>query len=360
MATQTKLTSLQARPSASGLSTLLQGRNANTDMQLPVGTKTELDQASDMQTPTTTESPTPIEDLISQFQTQAEEARAANEARYTEGKDIYSQIAGMFGPESSYGQSYLQQYDTTKKQALANQLQSLITSGLGNVTTTSNLETAYEGQVGVPFRTQLADLMMSKRAEALGNLAGFIERREDVAPSPELLANLVTQSTAGPETTTGEEETGTTAELTGAGKYFTGGAATDTGAYATGGISSTQYRLEAKRQRIIESKSKQISTLQNRLRTKQKQLSKYNVGDPQHDRLQDQISKLEDQLAEAQDILDENAEPIVESGIFASEQKRRRELQQKKEAEKPVGKVTSTYGAPIMPGFGKGGGFSKF
>jgi len=306
--------------------------------------------------------PLTTQDLVGQFQTQADEARAANEARYGQGLGIYDQIISMFQPGGGFGAGQTEQYERTKEQALATQQQQAITSGLGNVTTQLGAESAYEQRVGVPFRLQLADLVTERLTGAMGQKAGFIERREDEPPSPELLANLVTQAEAGPVAGEGvatEGEEGAAA-ATGAASYFTGGAG-GVPSYAPGGqISGTQYRMEAKRQRIIEQKTKQTTTLNNRLRNKNKQLVKLGPDDPKRERLEDQIAKLEGKLAEAQDILDENVDPIVESGTFAAEQKRRREFQRKKEEEKVVGSFGGG-GGPIMPlqgGWGSGGAMS--
>jgi hypothetical protein len=329
-------------PSAPGLTSLVDpaAGTLTGDMQTPMIT----DQSGDMQLPVDTlpgdggvgSTPLTSQDLVGQFQTQADEARAANEARYGQGLGIYDQIISMFQPGGGFGAGQMEQYERTKEQALATQQQSAITSGLGNVTTQLGAESAYEQRVGVPFKLQLADLVTERLTGAMGEKAGFIERREDEAPDPRLMADLVMGAEAGPVTgegVAGEGGEGTAAA--GAGGYFTDGAA-GTPSYAAGGqISNVQYRMEAKRQRTILQSTNKVRTLENRLRNKNKQLTKLGPDDPKRERLEDQIAKLEGNMQEAQDRLDENADPIVDSGIFAAEQQRKKErIQKANQAEK--------------------------
>jgi len=342
-------TALSTGPSAPGLASLAVSDTQSPmtvptgqsgDMQLPSTEPDFTGQAGDMQLPTTGLSdagstPLTTEDLIGQFQTQADEANRMNEERYTQGLGIHEQIVGMFGPESQFGAGYMDQYQRERDRQLATQEQNMISRGLYNTSSATGMASDYEQRVGVPFRMQLADMQMTKQAEALQGQAGFIERREDTPPDPALMANLVSQAEARPDEvdTTGTGGTGGEGgDATGAASYFTGGGSAPS--YAGGGISGSQYRMEAKRQRVIEQKSKQIGTLNNRLRTKQKQLTKLPAGDPKRDKVEDQVAQLEGKLAEAQDILDENADPIVDSGVFASEQTRRREAAKKAEDEK--------------------------
>ena len=320
-------------PSAPGLTSLVDSAAGTLtgDMQTPMIT----DQSGDMQLPVDTlpgdggvgSTPLTTQDLVGQFQTQADEARAATEERYGQGLGIYDQIISMFQPGGGFGAGQMEQFERTKEQALAQQYQSAITSGLGNVTTQLGAESAYEQRVGVPFRLQLADLMTERLTGAMGEKAGFIERREDIPPSPELMANLVMGAEAGPVTEEGVAGEGIAAETDAAdaGGYFTGGAG-GVPSYAPGGqISNVQYRMEAKRQRTILQSTNKVRTLENRIRNRNKQLAKLGPDDPKRERLEDQLAKLEGNLQEAQDRLDENAEPIVESGIFAAEQRRKKE-----------------------------------
>lgn len=361
-------TSRDTGSSAQGLTSLIDP--AIGAMDINTSTTNITDQAGDMQPPITTlpvdqdvgSSPLTTQELVGQFQTEADEAKRMNELRYKQGLGIHEQIVNMFGPDSTYGAGFMDQYQREKERQLASQEQQAISRGLYNTTTALGAESDYEQRVGVPMRLQLADLMMTKHADALSGQAGFIERREDIPPDPALMANLVSQAEARPEDiekvgTSGGGETGE--GTTGSASYFSGG--TGAPSYAGGGISSTQYRMEAKRQRIIETRTKQVTTLNNRLRTKNKQLGKLGPNDPKRERLEDQITQLEEKLTEAQDILDENADPIVESGIFASEQKRLREIQKKAKKERDLKYRTFKASKErVMPGFSGGGWGTSF
>lgn len=359
-------TALGTGPSAPGLTSLVDpaAGTLTGDMQPP--TPDLSGQAGDMQPPVSAlptdpgVSPTPLttQGLVGQFQEQADEANRMNELRYQQGLGIHEQIVGMFDPESTYGAGFMDQYQREKERQLATQEQGMISRGLYNTTTAVGMESDYEQRVGVPMRLQMADLMMSKQAEALSGQAGFIERREDIPPDPALMANLVTAAESRPDETGGMAAgEGGAEDVAGAASYFTGGGAAPS--YAGGGISNAQYRMEAKRQRIIEQKTKQTATLDKRLRNKNKQLSKLPAGDPKREKMEDQIAQLEDKLTEAQDILDENADPIVESGIFAAEQQRKKEkIQEYNQAKKAAMTGTGSLGGRIMPSIGGGWGTS--
>ena len=162
--------------------------------------------------PTTpVETTTPgVGELVGQFQTQAEEAKAATEERYQQGLGIHEELAATYGQGGTLQTAMMEQYRRQKERDLATQRQQMISSGLMNTTIAAGMPAAYEEQVGTPYRMQMADLMAQRKAEAMRGQAGFIERREDIPPSPELMASLVQTASARPE----EEAPAVTGETT--------------------------------------------------------------------------------------------------------------------------------------------------
>jgi hypothetical protein len=140
-----------------------------------------------------------VGELVGQFQEQAEAARAANEARYAQGLGIHEELVGGFGQGGTLQTAMMGQYQRQKERDLATQKQHMISSGLMNTTIAAGMPAAYEEQVGTPYKMQMADLMAQRRAGAMQGQAGFIERREDIPPSPELMASLVQTASARPE-----------------------------------------------------------------------------------------------------------------------------------------------------------------
>jgi len=156
------------------------------------------DQAADMMTPTPMATPG-VGELVGQFQEQGAAARAANEARYAQGMGIHEQLVGDFGQGGTLQTAMMGQYQRQKERDLATQKQHMIGSGLMNTTIAAGMPAAYEEQVGTPYKMQMADLMAQRRAGAMQGQAGFIERREDTPPSPELMASMVQTASARPE-----------------------------------------------------------------------------------------------------------------------------------------------------------------
>lgn len=155
------------------------------------------DQAGDMM-PVTPAAPG-VGELVGQFQEQAEAARAANEARYAQGMGIHEQLVGDFGQGGTLQTAMMGQYQRQKERDLATQKQQMISSGLMNTTIAAGMPAAYEEQVGTPYKMQMADLMAQRQAGAMQGQVGFIGRREDTPPSPELMASLVQTASARPE-----------------------------------------------------------------------------------------------------------------------------------------------------------------
>jgi len=132
----------------------------------------------------------------------SEAAKQANISRYQQGLDIWKSIEAQYLPGGGFGQGALATYERTKERDIARASQSLVSSGLYGTTITAGLGKKYEEEVGQPFKLNLEDIRQQRLSEARGGMAGFIERREDVAPDPGLYANLMQGAAATPRTVT--------------------------------------------------------------------------------------------------------------------------------------------------------------
>ncbi|KKN18000.1 hypothetical protein LCGC14_0960260 [marine sediment metagenome] len=135
--------------------------------------------------------------LTSQFSGQYAEARAANEQRYGEAKNIYEQIIGLFSPGGEFGKGFEAQIGRAKTKSVAQGTQALVSSGLYGTTQTAGLAKKFEEEVGMPARLQMEDVRISKYAGAMGAKAGMIERREDEYPDYSMIMNLMRQVSGG-------------------------------------------------------------------------------------------------------------------------------------------------------------------
>ncbi|KKM66508.1 hypothetical protein LCGC14_1480440 [marine sediment metagenome] len=138
-----------------------------------------------------------LNQLAGQFSGQYASARAANEQRYAEAKNIYEQIIGLFQPGGQFGKGFEAQIGRAKTKSVAQGTQALVSSGLYGTTQTAGLAKKFEEEVGAPARLQMEDVRMSKYAGAMGAKAGMIERREDEYPDYSMIMNLMGQIAGG-------------------------------------------------------------------------------------------------------------------------------------------------------------------
>lgn len=257
--------------------------------------------------------PSTTADLIGQFQQQHDLANQANEARYGQMMNLYDQILGVYGPGGGFGAGMLSDIERTKQRDIQGATQALVSSGLYGTTRTAALGPQWEREVGQQARLNLGDQLAQRYTGALEQKAGAIERREDVAPSPELMAGLVTGAEAGPG--------GTGAGAGGAGGSGVGGAGggagTGTGAGAvdisqyweTGQFSpSTAVRAfssasPADQETFLRQGVKRINNMGQKVQNKETKLADLRTkveaeDDPKKkQKLQRQITKLENELA---------------------------------------------------------------
>jgi hypothetical protein len=135
----------------------------------------------------------PFQDLIQELQKQQESANLANEKRYGQMMAIYDEAIGRYQPGGSFETEALRQLEVGKGRAIGKETQDLISSGLFGTTTKAALGGKWEEQVGAPSRLKLEDIMMQRLTAAQLGKAGAIERREDVGPGYDLIAQLASQ-----------------------------------------------------------------------------------------------------------------------------------------------------------------------
>lgn len=141
------------------------------------------------------------QEIIDRFQQQQEATRLANEQRYAEALELYDQIISQYEPGGGFGAGYEAQLERTKTKTIAGQEQKLVSSGLYGTSITAGLGQKFEEEVGQPARLKLEDIRMGRYAEAVGQKAGLIERREDVGPDYSLIAQLSSKVAQRPTTT---------------------------------------------------------------------------------------------------------------------------------------------------------------
>lgn len=128
--------------------------------------------------------------LLKEFQAQQDAANKANESRYQQGLEIYDRIASTFAEGGAFENAALAELDRTKSRDIASLQAGLAQAGLANTTRFATIAKKYEEDVGVPTRLGIRAAASDRLAGALGQKAGFIERREDIGPDFATVASL--------------------------------------------------------------------------------------------------------------------------------------------------------------------------
>ncbi len=174
--------------------------------------------------------------LTEQFQEAQEKANLANLQRYEQGLGIYGQLETQFQPGTAYsptfqtsqdllsrniesfqpggtyGQAQLGQFDVGARQARSSAYQQAVGSGLANITGSFDVQARKDrGLFSRSIQDERTKLLSGARTTQATSLsaydlqrrqalertltgkAGFIERREDIGPDPELVARLSSQ-----------------------------------------------------------------------------------------------------------------------------------------------------------------------
>jgi hypothetical protein len=131
-----------------------------------------------------------VDSLLASFQQAQATANAANEARYQKGLEIFDKIIAQFQEGGAFAQATEAALATGEKRSVAQGMQSLVSSGLAGTTTAATLGRQFQEEVGTPARLAAESERIRGYTSALGQKAGFVERREDVGPSFSDIAGL--------------------------------------------------------------------------------------------------------------------------------------------------------------------------
>jgi len=138
-----------------------------------------------------------VDTIIAKWEAAQAEANRRNEERYRQALEEYDKIIQMYSPGGAFGKGFEAQLERGRIKSLAQGTQALVSSGLYGTTMQAGLGKKFEEEVATPARLQMEDIRMQRLAGARQARAGLIERREDVAPSYALMAQLVQQAGRG-------------------------------------------------------------------------------------------------------------------------------------------------------------------
>lgn len=180
-----------------------------------------------------------VQKVINQFEAAQEKANLENIKRYEQGLDIFEQLRqhympdtprspsyteGMgllqeniedFQPGGAYGQGAMGEFDVGARQSRSRAFQGLVSSGMSNVHGAFDIQALKQrGQFGKTVEDERMRMLTGARGAKAGALMtsdearrqaierirtseiGFIERREDTPPDPNLLAQMVSQASS--------------------------------------------------------------------------------------------------------------------------------------------------------------------
>lgn len=282
------------------------GRPGGTEVAGPITAISETTDQAGVAVPT-------VGELVGTFQEEAEAAKAANLARYEQGLGIHGQLVSDFGAGGTMEAAAMQRYGQQKQTDIAAQMQQAVSSGMYGTTRPSTYGTAYEQQVGVPYKLGLAEAMAQRKAEVMRGQAGFIERREDIPPDPALMAGLVERASARPEE---DVAAGVTEEVAPTSLWTSG---------QTGAVTAAQFTAEAQRQQFSKTYTAQVSAYEIQIKQYEDAAKRFDPGSPQQAHYTNVIKTLRDQLKTAKENVEKYSEE--EAGIssvqYAEEEQRR-------------------------------------
>lgn len=134
-----------------------------------------------------------IDALVNKFEDQASSARTANLERYNQAMDIYSNIEKMYAPGGQLETRGMEMIESQRNKDLAYSAQSGVSSGLSQTTRQQYASKRWTEDVGAPALQDLQYKSQASLAGAMGQRAGFIERREDEYPDYGMIAQLTSQ-----------------------------------------------------------------------------------------------------------------------------------------------------------------------
>ena len=91
---------------------------------------------------------------------------------------ILDKIIARYQPGGGFGEAATKVYEQQKGKSLASSRQNLVSAGLGGTSVGAGLETAYEQEVGQPFRLGIEEARTGALTQAMMAKAGFAEREQ--------------------------------------------------------------------------------------------------------------------------------------------------------------------------------------
>lgn len=119
-------------------------------------------------------------------------AKAQRQQRYVEGRRLMQDAMAQFAPGGAFEQAGMASYAQGKKEALAGGMQNLVSSGLAGTSNPMAMNTAYERNVGNPFRLNLAAEGSGRLASAMTNAANYVAGFPDIYADAGTLAHVAT------------------------------------------------------------------------------------------------------------------------------------------------------------------------
>ena len=143
-----------------------------------------------------TNSPYSMPGIVENFETREKAALAANKARESEIRNIYTSILGQdYNAAREAGMSEIARGE---RQAVGQGTQQMISSGLYGTTTAATIP-MQAGKVATEQRLKLEDVLQQRKTENQKDMANFIERIEQPYPDYGMLMQaMAAMSSASP------------------------------------------------------------------------------------------------------------------------------------------------------------------
>ena len=150
----------------------------------------------------------PLDNMFTQMQKQAEEARLANMERQKQVEGLWNDIIARYSPGGALQKNALSQLEAQKARDVTTEYgqstQDMISRGLFGTSvapTQGGVARKWEQDVGVPSRIKLEDIMAERLSSAQSGKAGMLERIENEYPDTTAIAQLMMQASNVPVAT---------------------------------------------------------------------------------------------------------------------------------------------------------------
>jgi transposase-like protein len=135
-----------------------------------------------------------MDQILENLQAAQDKTNAANEDRYKQAMSIYDSIVKQYATDGDFQQGIADQMNLASTQAVSKSRHALVQSGLGNVSSRKSMKKKFEEGPAKAAKARAEDARLEGEAKARSAKAGFIERKEDVGPDPNSIAQLAAQS----------------------------------------------------------------------------------------------------------------------------------------------------------------------